>query len=111
LSEDGHVEPEQQQDEDVGNKPVQYCRERYSIFIEPHLKSEKGYFRLRIAIHQFSMDLGLGPDAIGGRSVELGYMLKTSEDKEEIISFSDIVTFSDKAEDSLILYVNLTLSC
>ena len=89
------------------NKPVQHCRKRYSIFIEPHLNSKKGYFQLRIAVHQFSMDLGLGLGVTGDLSIELGYTLKTSEDKKEIISFSDTVTFSDKAEDSLSLYVNI----
>jgi hypothetical protein len=90
---------------------VEYCRKRYSIFIEPHLKSKKGYFQLRIVIHQFSMNLGLGQGVMGERSVELGYMLKTSEDENEIITFSDTIAFSDKAEDSLILYVYLILSC
>jgi len=105
------VEPERQQDEDVTDKPVRHCRKRYSIFIEPHLNSKKGYFQLRMAIHQFSMDLGLGPGGKGEMSVELSYTLQTSEDRKEILSFSDTVTFSTKPEDSLILYVNLTLSC
>jgi len=56
------------------------------------------------------MDLGLGLGIKGDMSVELSYTLKTSEDKKEIISFSDTVTFSDKPGDSLILYVNVTLS-
>ena len=57
------------------------------------------------------MDLGLALGASGDTSIELSYTLKTSEDKIEIISFSDTVTFSDKTENSLILYVNVTLSC
>jgi len=54
------------------------------------------------------MDLGLGLGAAADMSFELGYTLKTSEDEKEIISFSDTVTFSNKAEDSLMLYVNIT---
>ena len=110
-SEDGHIEPERQQHEDDTDKPVRHCRKRYSIFIEPHLKSTKGYFQLRVTIHQFPMDLGLALGASGDTSIELSYTLKTSEEKIEIISFSDTVTFSDKTENSLILYVNVTLSC
>jgi hypothetical protein len=55
--------------------------------------------------------LGLGQGVTGDMSVELGYMLKTLEDNKEIVSFSDTVTFSNKAEDSLVLYVNITISC
>ena len=53
-----------------------------------------------MTLHQFSMDRGFDPG--GEKSVELSYTLETSEDKE-IISFSDIVTFSDKAEDSFVV--------
>ena len=57
------------------------------------------------------MDEVLGLGANGEKTVDLSYTLETSEDKKEIISFSDTVTFSDKAEDPIIVYVGLTLSC
>jgi hypothetical protein len=80
--EDG-VTPENQQDADK----VRYCRQRYSIFIEPHLKSEKGYFRLRIAIHQFPISLRMGEGLECNLKVfELGYVLKT-DDKEILVRF------------------------
>lgn len=75
------------------------------------MKSKKGYFQLRIIVHQFPMDLGLGQGTKGDMSFELGYVLKTSEDKKEILSFSDTVKFGDKATDSLILYINAVLLC
>jgi hypothetical protein len=94
----------------VADKPVRYCRNRYSIFIEPHLKSSKRYFQLRIALHQFPMDLGFGVGAKGEQSAELSYTLKTSEDKKEIISFSDLVAFTSNADQPLIVYFDLTSS-
>jgi|SRR5271156_5040981 len=91
--------PEKQlQDQDVVayKKKVQFCRQRYSIFIEPHLNPEKGHFRLHLTIQQFPRNL----DWLGGlacdKSFELGYVLKTSDEEKEIISLVDTVQFTDK---------------
>ena len=61
-----------------------------------------------MALHQFPMDLGFGVGAKGEQSAELSYTLKTSEDKKEVVSFSDLVTFTSNADQPLIVYFDLT---
>ena len=113
LLDDGRVTPERQQDQKVlaDHKKVKRARQRYSIFIEPYLKTNKGYFRLRMAIHQFPSDLphGEGLACACGQSFELGYVLQTSEDEKEIVSFVDTVQFSNANPAVLTLYVNILI--
>lgn len=57
------------------------------------------------------MELGVGGGSPGDMLAQLGYTLKTSEDEKEILSFSETVDFGSEKEPSLILYINVTLSC
>lgn len=103
---DGCIEPENQQDEDIltGKEKVDRCRQRYSIFIEPHLNTKKGYFRLGMVIHQFPQQLCSGVEGLTcDKSFQLGYVLKTSEDEKELISFVDDVEFTHEKKFLLIL--------
>jgi hypothetical protein len=63
-----------------------------------------------MSLRQFPVDLGFGVGAKGEQSAELSYTLKTSEDKKEIISFSDLVAFTSNADQPLIVYFDLTSS-
>ena len=60
-----------------------------------------------MVIHQFPLRSGWSQADKHDLSVELGYVLTTSEDKKEIISFVDTIKFGDKKDPSLILYVKV----
>ena len=83
-------------------------RERYSIFIEPHLKSKKGTFHLTLTMHQFPISWEYG-QGLGCPSVEVGYALKAGD--KEVKSFvDDAVEFDNKNKFSVILYFGFNMS-